>query len=80
MIFKEQGAQKDSKMLVNNHNVEKHPQGEKNSAIEQREDHAGMVYEVDVLNQFKANMAQLEDLQSRLKFVLGEVSDLMKKR
>ena len=37
-------------------------------------------YEVDVLSQFRANLAQLEDLQGRLKFVLHEVSNLIVKK
>lgn len=37
-------------------------------------------YEIDVLSQFKANLQQLEDLNSRLRFVLTEVSGLLKHR
>jgi hypothetical protein len=36
-------------------------------------------YELDVLSQFKANLSQVEDLNMRLRFVLGEVSHLIKK-
>lgn len=37
-------------------------------------------YEVDVLSQFKANLNQLDELQSRFKFVLHEVSGLLAKK
>ncbi|MEK6555329.1 MAG: hypothetical protein AABZ31_08825 [Bdellovibrionota bacterium] len=37
-------------------------------------------YQVDVLSQFRANLAQLEYLQGRLKFVLQEVSSLVVKK
>lgn len=37
------------------------------------------VVEIDVLEQLKANMAQLEDLHHRLKFMMGEISYLLKK-
>lgn len=47
---------------------------------EAREESMNSVYEVDVLTQFKANLAQLEDLQLRLKFVMSEVAGLLKKR
>ncbi len=37
-------------------------------------------YEVDVLSQFKTNLQQVEELNSRLRFVLAEVSGLIKSR
>jgi hypothetical protein len=37
-------------------------------------------YEIDVLSQFKANLQQVEELNSRLRFVLGEVTGLVRKR
>lgn len=37
------------------------------------------IYELDVLSQFKTNLAQVENLSRRLKFVLGEVSQLINK-
>jgi hypothetical protein len=68
-------------MYVNNPNVENLKSAQETPAsLEVREEVAGLDYEIDVLSQFKANMAQLEDLQMRLKFVLGEVSGLLKKR
>jgi hypothetical protein len=35
--------------------------------------------EMDVLEQLKANLAQLEDLHGRLKFMMVEITYLMKK-
>lgn len=35
--------------------------------------------EVDVLEQLKTNMAQLEDLHARLRFVMSEISYLLKR-
>jgi hypothetical protein len=37
------------------------------------------IAEVDVLEQLRANMAQLEDLHGRMKFMMAEVSYLLKK-
>ncbi len=37
-------------------------------------------YDRDVLSQFKANLQQVEELNLRLKYVLGEVSQLLSKR
>jgi len=37
-------------------------------------------YEKDVLSQFKANMAQVEELNQRLRFVLAEVNHLIQKK
>ena len=37
-------------------------------------------YEKDVITQFRANLSQLEDLHSRLRFVMSEVADVLKKR
>ncbi|MCB0350930.1 MAG: hypothetical protein KDD38_07090 [Bdellovibrionales bacterium] len=37
-------------------------------------------YEVDVISQLKANLKQVEELNSRLRFVLNEVSGLIKRR
>jgi hypothetical protein len=37
-------------------------------------------HEKDVLTQFKANLAQVEELNQRLRYVLGEVSNLIQKR
>lgn len=34
---------------------------------------------VDVLEQLKANMAQLEDLHGRLRYMMGEVGTLLKR-
>lgn len=67
-------------MLVNNTNVEKINQTQEKVVNEGHEAATGLSYEIDVLSQFKANMAQLEDLQMRLKFVMNEVSGLLKKR
>lgn len=36
-------------------------------------------FRADVLVQLKANMAELEDLHSRLRYMMGEISYLMKK-
>ena len=36
-------------------------------------------YEADVLVQLKSNLAQLEDMHGRLKFLMGELSYLMKR-
>lgn len=36
-------------------------------------------YDVDVLSQFKTNLQQVEDLNRRLRFVLVEVSSLIKR-
>lgn len=37
-------------------------------------------YDVDVLSQFRTNLEQVEDLSARLRFNLGEVSQLITKR
>lgn len=37
------------------------------------------VVEVDVLEQLKANLSQLEDLHQRMRFMMGELSYLLKK-
>lgn len=37
------------------------------------------VVETDAIEQLKANMAQLEDLHGRLRFMMAEVSYLLKK-
>ncbi len=37
------------------------------------------VVETDVVEQLRANIAQLEDLHGRLRFLMSEVSYLMKK-
>lgn len=37
------------------------------------------VVEVDVIEQLKANLSQLEDLHQRLRFMMGEISYLLKK-
>jgi hypothetical protein len=37
------------------------------------------VVETDVIEQLRANMAQLEDMHGRLKFLMGEVAYLLKK-
>jgi hypothetical protein len=37
-------------------------------------------HEKDVLTQFKANLAQVEDLHLRLHYVLGEVGQIIQKR
>lgn len=37
------------------------------------------VQPVDVLEQLKANITQLEDLHTRLRFMMGEVRTLMKR-
>lgn len=37
------------------------------------------VVEVDVLEQLKTNLAQLEDLHARLRFVMSEISYLLKR-
>lgn len=37
------------------------------------------VVEFDVLVQLKSNLAQLEDLHGRLKFMMGEISYLLKR-
>ena len=37
-------------------------------------------HEKDVLTQFKANLAHVEELNLRLRYVLGEVSHLIEKR
>lgn len=37
-------------------------------------------YEKDILSQFRANLNQLEDLQGRLRFVMSEVAEVIKKR
>lgn len=67
-------------MYVIQPNTDKFEQTVDDSAIDYREELPNRAYEIDVLSQFKANMAQLEDLQMRLKFVLNEVSTLIKKR
>lgn len=36
--------------------------------------------DVDIISQFRANLSQLEDLQGRLRFVMNEVSHIIKKR
>lgn len=41
---------------------------------------ADIGYDVDVLTQFKSNLNQLEDLSQRLKFVLGDVQTLIKRK
>lgn len=35
--------------------------------------------EADVIEQLKSNLAQLEDLHGRLKFMMGEISYLLKR-
>jgi hypothetical protein len=37
-------------------------------------------YEIDVLSQFRANLNQLEELNSRLHFMMNEVAGLVKKK
>lgn len=37
-------------------------------------------YEKDILSQFRANISQLEDLHGRLRFVMSEVAEVIKKR
>jgi hypothetical protein len=37
-------------------------------------------YEADVLVQLKSNLAQLEDLHGRMRFLMGELSYLLLKR
>lgn len=37
------------------------------------------VIEVDVLEQLKTNLAQLEDLHMRMKFMMGEIAYLLKR-
>jgi hypothetical protein len=72
-------------MILNNKNIEKKSSSD---SIQSTEEVSSRVayqaphpqYEVDVLSQFRANMAQLEDLQARFKFVMHEVSTLMAKK
>lgn len=37
----------------------------------------GVHYDVDVLSQFRANLEKVEELNGRLRFVLGEVNSLI---
>ena len=37
------------------------------------------VVETDVIEQLRANLSQLEDMQARMSFLIGEVSYLLKK-
>jgi hypothetical protein len=66
--------------VINNNVITDKQQTTETSVNEIREESSELSYEVDVLSQFKANMAQLEDLQMRLKFVMNEVSVLMRKK
>ncbi|OFZ16004.1 MAG: hypothetical protein A2Z20_03335 [Bdellovibrionales bacterium RBG_16_40_8] len=46
-------------------------------------DYSGLIserkYDTDVLSQFRANLQQVEDLNSRLRFMVSEVSGLIKR-
>lgn len=37
-------------------------------------------YDVDVLSQFRANLEQVEELTRRMKFIVGEVNQLIVKK
>ncbi len=45
-----------------------------------REEENNTYYEVDVLSQFRANLNQLEELNSRLHFMMNEVAGLVKRK
>jgi len=45
-----------------------------------RDEKTQSFYEIDVLSQFRANLNQLEELNSRLHFMMNEVGGLVKKR
>jgi hypothetical protein len=49
-------------------------------AAESLNEHDQSFYEKDVLSQFRANLNQLEDLNSRLHFMMNEVAGLVKKK
>lgn len=55
---------------------ELHSSSYRHSYHEMKDQH---LVEVDVLEQLKANMSQLEDLHARLKFMMAEVAYLIKK-
>ncbi len=70
-------------MILNNKTIETNRSHENRESIVESPVHTTIPhvqYEVDVLSQFRANMAQLEDLQGRLRFVLQEVSSLIVKK
>ena len=70
-------------MILNNKVSELNRSSENHESIVESPIHTSVPhvqYEVDVLSQFRANLAQLEDLQGRFKFVLQEVSSLIVKK